>query len=260
MKPLIGISSLHYQWSNLEEAFKKCVNEYRFGLIEFSYHPNAIVDKDLSTIKMLSQKYQIKVGVHAWDNLPELGEDNGLKRMHKLLEVCLQMGAFYIVLHLGNYPDKKKGLEIISKILSKTIINYERSGITICLENHYAYEYKGMNELGGEPEDFLFIFRNINSPALKFCLDYGHSNLTKNTLSFIKKLHPWLASTHINDNFGLQDDHLGYGEGTVLWNKVLSATLSTGFLGPFVIEFPEKSGKFQIFSSELRELFAKASK
>ena len=63
--------------------------------------------------------------------------------------------------------------------------------------------------------------------------------MSKNTTAFIDELPPHLAYTHIADNLGEHDDHLAFEEGTVDWAKEIAHTLSVGFRGPFVIEFPE---------------------
>jgi sugar phosphate isomerase/epimerase len=184
----------------------------------------------------------MKLGLHAWGNLPALGREGGVAEALRLLRICEQMGAGYLILHLGAHPNRSAGIEIVADICEEIAPAYEYRDVLLCLENHYPYEYEGRNELGGAPEDFLALFSRVDSPNIRFCLDYGHSNMANNTDDFIARLRPYLAYTHIADNMGEHDEHLAFGQGTVDWERVLAETLNTGFRGPYVIEFPESHG------------------
>ena len=254
-KPLLfGISCLHYTWDSLEDAFRRCVEEFGLELIEFS--TGRISEEDYETCRTLSEKYSIQLGLHAWGNLPAMGQDDGIAEALKLLGMCERMGAGYIVLHLGSHPNRNVGIKIAADICEEIAPDYEYKGVLLCLENHYPYEYEGRNELGGEPGDFLALFSQVDSPNIRFCLDYGHSNMADNTDDFIERLHPYLAYTHIADNMGEHDEHLAFGQGTVDWEHALAETLKTGFPGPYVIEFPESHGVgyFHKFVQTMRRL------
>lgn len=237
---LLGISCLHYEWNSLEDAFRRCVEEFGLELIEFS--TGRISEEDYATCRTLAEKYRIQLGLHAWGNLPALGQGDGIAEALRLLEVCEQMGVKYLILHLGSHPNRSLGIKIVADICAAIASDYEDKDVILCLENHYPYEYGGRNELGGDPNDFLAFFAQVDSPNIRFCLDYGHSNMADNTDDFIDRLHPYLAYTHIADNLGEHDDHLAFGQGTVDWDQALTKTLKTGFRGPYVIEFPEAHG------------------
>ena len=256
MEPIIGISCLHYKWKSLSETFERCVSEFGLNALEFSY-PNAIGDNDLPLIKKLNKKYGLRLSVHLWDNIPKLGEKIGYQKMLNSLDICQKVNASSLTIHLGTHPDREEGLRIASEVFRCSAILYEKAGINICLENHYPYDYKDMNDLGSIPSEFLLIFNKVRSPHLKFCLDYGHANMTGNSLEFIQELHPYLGLVHVNDNHGLIDEHLPYGEGNVNWQEVLTATVKTGFAGPYIIEFGQGGEcveKFKEFASDLRKL------
>ena len=65
------------------------------------------------------------------------------------------MGAREIVLHFGTHQNREQGIEFTAEIRKHASPQLEASNIKILLENHYSYDYKGLNELGGEPADFL---------------------------------------------------------------------------------------------------------
>jgi len=230
------------------------VEEFGLELIEFS--TGRISEEDYTTCRTLSEKYGVQLGLHAWGDLPAMEQDDGVAEALKLLEMCEQMGAKYLILHLGSHPNRNLGIKIVADICDEVASDYEYQDVILCLENHYPYEYGGKNELGGDPNDFLEFFSQVDSPNIRFCLDYGHSNMADNTDDFIERLHPYLVYTHIADNMGEHDDHLAFGCGTVDWKQELAKTLKTGFRGPYVIEFPELHGMeyFHKFVQTIREL------
>lgn len=243
---LTGISCLHYDWTTLDEAFSRA-DEFGVDLIEFS--TTRLAEGDYAPCAMLAAKHGIGVSLHAWSDLTGQRPLEAVEELRFLLTVCRQMTASHLILHCGTSPQRAVGLERLAQVCYKVAADYERAGVTLCLENHYPYEYHNLDELGGEPEDFLHLFSIVTSPAICFCLDYGHSHMAHNTEAFIAQLAPYLAYIHIADNLGEHDDHLGPEEGTIDWPQVLALTLRTGFRGPFVIEFPEKNdpGRFSRF-------------
>jgi sugar phosphate isomerase/epimerase len=250
MEPIIGISSLHYNWKNIEEAFKRCKVEFGFNVIEFSYS-ELLNESDFLKMKELKNEYNLQLGLHIWDNIPQLGKEKSILKLEGYLNLCLKGGIDFLTAHLGKYPERKEGLNIVFEVLSEIIFQYERENIKICIENHY------IDELGNSPEEFLYFFERINSSFLKFCFDYGHANLTKNIFEFIEKLNKYFEIVHISDNNGDKDEHLHYKDGNIKWNEVLSFTLKKGFYGPYIIEFggrDEKVEKFKNFENDIKDI------
>lgn len=242
----VGISGDHFVWHTLEEAFSRA-GEFGLDLIEFS--TARLGEHDYPTCAALSASTGLGVSLHAWGDLAQMRPTEAVEELQYLREVCRHMTATHLVVHLGTHALPAIGLERLAQACRAVAPAYEEAGVTLCLENHYPYEYHGLNELGGVPEDFAFIFEFAQSPAIRFCLDYGHSHMSRNTYDFLDRLAPQLAYTHIADNLGENDDHLGPDDGTIDWLDVLGRTLATGFTGPFIIEFPEQDdpGRFQRF-------------
>ncbi|MFN4227567.1 MAG: sugar phosphate isomerase/epimerase family protein [Candidatus Ratteibacteria bacterium] len=250
MEPIVGISSLHFNWTNLEEAFKRCKLEFGLKVIEFSY-PDLLKDNNLSYVKKINEKYELKLGLHIWDNLPELGKINSILKLKDYLKICLITGIDFITMHLGKYDEKEKGLKIVFEVLKEIVPLYEKEKIQICIENHY------IDELGNCPEEFLYFFEKIDSTSLKFCFDYGHGNLTGNIFDFIEKLHKFFGIAHISDNNGEKDEHLYYKDGNIKWEELIPLTLKKGFYGPYIIEYggkKEKFNKIEEFKNDLKYL------
>lgn len=246
-----GISCLHYEWETLQEAFDR-VQEFGLDGVEFS--TTRIEEHQYTECAALSAETGIATSLHAWGDFAQQRPVEAVDELRYLLEVCRQMTAGHLIVHLGTHEQRAIGLERLAQVCRKVATAYEDAGVVLCLENHYPYEYHGLNELGGDPDDFLHIFEIADSPAVRFCLDYGHSHMAGNTEDFIERLAPYLAYTHIADNLGEHDDHLAPEDGTVDWPRVLRQTVATGFAGPYIIEFPEKGdpGRFARFIDVLK--------
>ena len=249
-EPIIGISSLHFIWHSLEEAFERCAIEFGFKFIEFSY-PDLLKEKDLLLMKEFKKKYNIETGLHIWNNIPEIGKEVAILKMKDYLNICSIAEISFLTAHLGKYSEREIGLNIVFEVLKNVISLYEKKNIKICIENHY------IDELGNSPQEFLYFFEKINSPSLKFCFDYGHANLNGDIFEFIEKLYKFFGIVHVSDNNGDKDEHLHYGDGNIEWKEVLSLTLKKGFFGPYIIEFGgknEKIEKFKSFENDLKEI------
>ena len=257
----IRISALHYQWENLEQAFHRCENELGLDGVEWSFHFGAdfkhISEKHYDDVLRLSKTSSLKQSAHVWADLAADGVEEATRKLRDWLGAAQKLALDYLIIHGGTHDDRDLGIEITAQTLSNVADAYEAAGVTICLENHYAYDYNHCHELFSTPGEFLRVFEAVDSPAVRFCLDYGHSNMTGNTAELLEHLGPYLAYTHIADNMGEHDDHLAYREGTVDWEREMCHTLSVGFRGPFVIEYPERrcgAARFEEFVELVKRL------
>jgi len=235
-KPLIGISALHYKWSSLDEAFARALREMELDFIEFSTN-NFAHPEEYERAGRLASRYGAETSLHAWSDWAAESPEKAFADAKTILENMERMEARVLVIHAGAYPNRTKGTARLCAVLKHAAALYEKQGRIITVENHYGFE--SHNELGGTPDEMLAILRAVDSKAVRFCLDYGHSHMNSNTLEFLEKLAPLLYYTHVADNHGENDEHLPMGEGTVDWPAVFRATRETGFPARFVIEFPE---------------------
>ena len=261
-EPAVLISCLHYEWATLDEAFERCGGELGLDGIELSLHPSGrfphIGPEHYEQTAELAAKHSLQLSAHIWDNLPQLGPDGGACRLLEWLDAARTMGIRTLVVHGGTHDDQAEGIRLVTRMLAEVAPAYEAAGVVLCLENHYAYHHHDRHELFSTPEEFLPLFEAVASPAVRLCLDYGHSHMTKNTDDLLARVGPYLAYTHLADNEGEEDDHLAFGCGTVPWRSALLATKRAGFRGPFTIEFPVRSatgGAFRQCIDLLGELF-----
>jgi sugar phosphate isomerase/epimerase len=250
---ITGVSCLHYRWASLTEAFAR-LDEWDLDLVEFS--TTSLQPDDYPQVGSLAAQSGKLTSLHAWDDLAQMEVAEGVQQSRRLLQLCEQMKAGQLILHFGTHPRRTAGLDRLIEIIGTVAPDYEQSEVLLCLENHYPYDYRQLWELGSDPADALHVLQGVDSPAVRFCLDYGHSNMAANTSDFIEQLAPYLAYVHIADNEGVDDNHLAPGEGTVDWPVSLAQTLNTGFRGPFILEYPENDepARFHRFLQLLHHL------
>lgn len=103
-----------------------------------------------------------------------------------------------------------------------------------CLENIFSSEY-------ADSESLLRLRERIGSPErFYFCWDTGHANLVEKVRdtqpAHIRLLGSLLHATHIQDNHGVQDEHLLPMMGTIDWLPVIKALHESGYQGDFTYE------------------------
>lgn len=261
-EPAIYISALHYEWTTLREAFDLCAGELGLDGIELSLHPSGrfphVGPQHAQAIAGLAAENGLRLSGHIWDDLSRLGAEAGARRLLEWLDLARTMGIACLVAHGGSHDDQAEGIRIVSGVLGSVAPHYEAAGVILCIENHYAYAFHGCRELFSTADEFLELFRAVESPAVRFCLDYGHGHLNGNTEDLLRRLAPFLAYTHLADNCGDEDDHRAFGCGTIDWRSVLALTREVGYRGPFTVEFPVRSATGRAFGqcvAMLRELF-----
>ena len=252
-----GISSGHFEWKDLEQAFRRCREDWGFDTIEIwseqiGYPPPKGTGRELHR---LSKKYDVAIGYHA----PFFGEydlayhnpsRSGLV-LKELLGVCRRCHVEFLIVHLGSNPDRDAGLRSAMSAFSQNRVLIEKQHLHIVIETVPSL---WGNQVGDRVEDFERIFRNVDRHWLGLGLDYGHAQLNNNCDELIKRLGDKISYAHVHDNRGEADEHLGYGMGVIDWGHVLRRTLRTGFRGPFIIEYPESHGldKTERFLQDLR--------
>ena len=240
--PPLLISALHYEWRTLEEAFERCRSEFGLDGIEFSVCEGAgrphLLEDEYRRVAELGQASGLQASGHVWGELPSLGAEGAVAQLRSWLDIAQRADFTHVIVHGGAHDDREAGLALMAGVLAEAADEYAASGVVLCLENHYAWEYRDCHELYGTAEELADLFTRVPSPGLGFCLDYGHSHMTGNTLELLDRVGDRLAYTHLADNLGQHDDHLMFGHGAVPWREVLTATRNLGYRGPLTLEFP----------------------
>lgn len=179
---------------------------------------------------------------HIWENLAELDTAPAADALLKWLARCGPTGVRNIVIHGGSHPDQKEGIARVRRVSERVLPAFERADVVLNLENHYAFGHRNCHELFSEPWEFLEVL-TLDSPSLQFCFDTGHGNMTRNTAALLGTLAPWLNYVHLADNRGVDDDHVGYGRGTVAWSEVVTQLAAIGYNRVLCVEFPVREDR-----------------
>ncbi len=134
------------------------------------------------------------------------------EKFSRLIESSKELKPAAIVLHGGydeRYFDGDSALWLEQSIKTWTPLakEAERAGTVLALENIFEERPDTLRELVCE----------VGSPNLRVCLDAGHINLYSavEMEEWFTSLGPYIAELHIHDNFGVRDDHLPIGDGSI---------------------------------------------
>lgn len=169
---------------------------------------------------------------------------NSINYFKYCISLAKKLGATHITIHAGNFfwfPSEKymrqKALKRFVKSMAEVVSDCENSSVKIALENvvpiPQGSEYL---LLGDNIEDFKYIFSQIQSSALRFCLDTGHANMGEGVLPYINNLYDKLICIHYHDNNGNNDEHLPVGSGNINWTNFAQCLMNVKFGGPLISE------------------------
>ena len=104
-------------------------------------------------------------------------------------------------------------------------------GLVLALENMWEFD----------PTIIQEVLRQVNHPALRACLDVGHAHLFSavDFETWLKVMEPYLVHTHLNNNLGEVDEHLGFDAGVLNYNHVLQTLRALPHPPAFSLEIEE---------------------
>ena len=227
-----------------------------FDYIEIAMDPPmahySVLANELKAIRQSLERHGLGVVCHLptfvlTADLTESLRRASVTEMVRSLSVAGDLGARKVVLH----PSMTFGLgafvlETVKKyafdFLSEMVIAAERLDITICLENMMPH-----NMLGVEPDDFSELFSQF--PSLQLTLDTGHANIADHSrtrlVELVERFGNRIGHLHFSDNYGMRDDHLSLGEGTIKFRQLIRHLKAVNYNDTLTLE---------IFDQDRREL------
>ena len=149
-----------------------------------------------------------------------ISQDNIMLRYFNAIDYAGYFNVKKFTLHLGSKL-KEDYLERCIKNVEKLCDYASHYDACIMIENMPAD-----NEIGSNLEELEYIFKTVNKKNLKFIYDTGHGHValkdTDKEIEMIKKMRPYLAHMHINDNDSTKDMHARIGSGNVDFKKIFS--------------------------------------
>ena len=155
------------------------------------------------------------------------------------MEIAERLPFRYLVLHLGlegEEYDLRKFDAAFSSLEHLKIFAKDR-GVQVLLENI-------PNQLGTPQRLLQFI--DYTRLDLKICFDTGHAHITPGVQSAFATLKDRIASTHVHDNAGEEDDHLMPYDGSIDWQRTIRDFRTVDEKIPVLFELddhgPDKTG------------------
>lgn len=189
------------------------------------YHGRRLLDMDrgdLERVARLGKENGVSFGFH----LPIIGfnpasEDSETKRIReRCLFIAEILEVEYVLFHLGINPSIEKGMETAASFAKKMLEELPES-TRLVIEN-VPYE---PNVVGAAMDELVSVIQKIDDPRAGIMLDTGHCYMNVKTgfIDECRKAFPYLYGLHMNDNHGVQDEHLQIGEGSIPFEPLLEA-------------------------------------
>ena len=219
---------------------------YGFRHVEFS-HVTAIDEGDAEAIRAHAQL----VGVVPWSVHGEHLNADGQAALEEYLRIqthCARMaralGVTLLVCHLPHVEPYAAAPRRDTDILSRLADITDSRDLKLAVETTCP-----------APTDYLIgIVDAINRPSVGVNLDTGHVVLQdEDPAEMARKIGPRLMTTHLQDNFGANDDHQAPGMGRIDWRSLLRALKEIGYAGPLMVELTGEGVKANRSSEEMRD-------
>lgn len=228
-----------------KEVYLRCIAKYReygFTHIEFS-HTSQLSVADAAEIKDFAQK----TGIVPWSIHSEHlngGTKKQIEEYFKKQEHCCQvaeaLGTKICVCHIPNLDpragDIKRDVAILTQLADMT----RAHGLKLAVET--------------PPYDYIIkVVDKMKRHDVGINLDTGHCYLEGNDPAKVAKaIGKRLITTHLQDNFGVNDDHCPPGLGKINWRRTLKEILATGYDGPLIVEITGAGVKARRSVEELK--------
>jgi len=138
-------------------------------------------------------------------------------------------GGGVLVVH-GSLPSEERGgkrtfllIESIHRLLDSV-----PQGVVVAIENSTTGS--------GTAQAIMEIAESFPSDKVGICIDVGHANVAESAPSALASASPRLRNVHCSDNYGVEDEHLPPGEGTLNWRKVIRTLGGVSYDGPLTLE------------------------
>ncbi len=167
-----------------------------------------------------------------------------IKYLNKVIDLAIKLQVKYINCHMGFFfwfPVQKwqrdKALKRFIDNIKIVADKCEQNNILIALENVTPLPDGSEHLLLGDNiNDLEFVFSNLDSSIIKFCLDTGHANLAEGVNTYLNAFSEKLIAIHYHDNLGNDDSHLVVGEGNINWEQFAKILNNIKFNGPLISE------------------------
>ena len=231
-----------------KESYLPLLEKYRsWGIrhLEFSH----VMMLNVGDAGELRQRCR-ELGLVPWSIHSEhLNGREGLEEYLRVQGHCAAIAealdARTMVCHLPNL-EPRHDLEIAQTIICRLADITREHNLRLAVEN-CAFT--------GEIDFICHLVAAIDRPDVGVNFDSGHAFLAEGQAlpATLRKIGSRLFTTHLQDNFGENDDHQGPGMGFIDWPPLLSALQEIGYQGPLMLELTGGGVKSRRTVPQLRQ-------
>lgn len=219
--------------------------DYGFRHLEFSHLTQLSPEDGLAIRKRCRECGISPWSVHSEHLNEETGVNEYLATQRHCAEVADALDARVMVCHLPNLStrfDFERAKDILSRLADITGEFNLKLAIENCLLGDAGFIIRLVDALG--------------RPNVGINCDTGHAFLyeTHDVAGLIRQFGKRLLTTHLQDNFGKNDDHQMPGLGYIDWPEVLQAIHETGYEGPLMMEMTGGAVKSRRTVPQLRKM------
>jgi sugar phosphate isomerase/epimerase len=157
----------------------------------------------------------------------------GIAAIGAAARVIRCLGGSIVVAHpsdlIRSGADIGARLEASAASLQRAVDACRLQGVRLAIESPLPHL------IGGHPDEFAWILEHVGDGA-GVCLDTGHIALGRAWHRFLDVSAGRLIHIHASDNYGVYDDHLPPGDGTIGWASVMQSLSDAAFNGWMMLE------------------------
>lgn len=157
-----------------------------------------------------------------------------------------ELGAKIMVIHGGsitNCPDYKKNKMENMEYFKPHLEFAAKHGVTIAIENLFdendLQKRVRVPRYLADPEDLIDLVDSlhVSYDNVGIVWDFGHANLMNwDQPECLEMIGKRLIATHVQDNYGVVDDHLLPYLGNIEWEPIMKTLKKIGYEGAFAYE------------------------
>ncbi len=233
----------------LDYANEKNLNHIEINLTKAHSSVESFDEKRIEELKEKTTKNNIQLSFHLpyetniADNIYYKSRAN-IAYVCKAINLAGKLDAQNITSHMGFFfwfPVEKwqreKSLKRFVQNMTEILEKCNQCNVNIALENVAPLPHGSEHLLLGDSiNDLDYIFTELKSESIKFCLDTGHANTAEGVNEYLDRFVDKLAIIHYHDNNGKDDSHLPVGEGNINWKEFGEKLKEINFQGPLISE------------------------